>query len=128
MEKDITTETLSAWERIEIILNDLGITANAFARRIGLKRAETIYQIKRGKNGLSASLAERIASHYPQYVYKWLVTGTGDRFVERVERTDLLSIGCEQRYERRMLRTLTLTLTLTDEQIESLVRQLKGGA
>ena len=66
-----------AWGRIEEILVRVNMTANYFARYIGLTRAENLYQIKRGNNGISMGLAERIVRHFPEYSKMWILTGEG---------------------------------------------------
>ena len=63
------------------------MTTNAFARFIGLSRAENLYQIKRGNNGISSRLAERIAEKFPEISKSWLLTGRGAMFVEDEEET-----------------------------------------
>ena len=54
------------------------MTANAFARHLGLPRGENLYQIKRGNNGISYDLARRIHAQYPNYSLSWLLTGEGE--------------------------------------------------
>ena len=61
-----------AWDRIAELLRVTGMTANAFARHLGLPRGENLYQIKRGNNGISYDLARRIHAQYPNYSLSWL--------------------------------------------------------
>ncbi|MCC8018825.1 MAG: hypothetical protein LIO85_03515 [Rikenellaceae bacterium] len=49
-----------------------------FAQSIGLKRGENLYQIKRGNNGISRQLAERIVEYFPKISKSWLLTGEGN--------------------------------------------------
>ena len=72
---------MNNWERLEAVIRWTSMTTNAFARRIGLPRAENLYQIKRGNNGISRRLAERIAEVYPEISRAWLLTGRGTMFV-----------------------------------------------
>lgn len=53
------------------------MTTNAFARHIGLARGENLYQIKRGNNGVSLDLANRITAKFPEVSKLWLLTGDG---------------------------------------------------
>lgn len=71
------------WHRIEKVVKWTGLSVNAFARVIGLNRAENLYQIKRGNNGISRELAETIASRYPSISKGWLLSGEGEMFVEQ---------------------------------------------
>ena len=70
------------WQRLSAVIEWADMTANYFARHIGLPRGENIYQIKRGNNGISRRLAERIVTHFPQISKMWLLTGEGEMFVE----------------------------------------------
>ncbi len=53
------------------------MSTNYFARHIGLARGENLYQIKRGNNGISLDVADRIVSKFPQVDKLWLLTGGG---------------------------------------------------
>ena len=65
------------WERIERILAEQGMSINGFAKYIGLPRGENLYQIKRGNNGVSLDVANRIVAKFPEVSKLWLLTGDG---------------------------------------------------
>ncbi len=73
---------LDNWQRIEKIVDWTGLSVNAFAMRIGLNRAENLYQIKKGNNGISKELATQIANRYPNVNRNWLITGDGEPFLD----------------------------------------------
>lgn len=54
------------------------MTINRFAMFIGLNRAENLYQIKKGNNGISRDLAARITAKFPEINTLWLLTGDGE--------------------------------------------------
>lgn len=54
------------------------MTINSFAKYIGLSRAENLYQIKNGNNGISQKLARRIVESFPEVSIGWLLTGEGE--------------------------------------------------
>ncbi|MCD8072348.1 MAG: hypothetical protein LUE10_04090 [Alistipes sp.] len=67
---------LTPWERIARVMYDNDIeTPSGFAKAIGLSRGETIYQIRRGKHGISRRLAGMIASAFPGVREYWLLHG-----------------------------------------------------
>lgn len=68
-------DNTTAWERIAQVIRASGHTTNSFALHIGLARGENLYQIKRGNNGISKDVAERIHAKYPQYSVSWLMFG-----------------------------------------------------
>ncbi len=73
---------MTDWQRLEQVIKWTGLSTNAFAVGIGLKRSENLYQIKRGNNGISKDLAELIARKYPNVNRAWLLTGDGEMFGE----------------------------------------------
>ena len=85
------------------------MSVNRFAGAVGLQRSESLYQIKKGKNGISRRLASRILEHYPQINFTWLMTGKGHMLAE--EKTDLFKIP--------------ITLRLTSEEAHDLLDLLK---
>lgn len=73
------------WQRLEAVIRWANMSANFFAHHIGLSRGENLYQIKRGNNGISLNLAERIVTHFPSINRLWLLTGEGDMLNEESE-------------------------------------------
>lgn len=73
------------WARIEAVINMAQMTTNAFARHIGLPRGENLYQIKRGNNGVSLDLANRIVAKFSEISKLWLLTGDGPMLNEKTE-------------------------------------------
>lgn len=65
------------WQRLEAVIKWSNMTTHSFAIAIGLNRSENLYQIKRGRNGISKGLAKRICTLYPQIDYVWILTGQG---------------------------------------------------
>jgi len=66
------------WQRLEKVIKWAGMSVNAFALHIGLKRSENLYQIKKGNHGISKELANIISTQYPQVSKSWLLTGEGE--------------------------------------------------
>ena len=75
MKSDINSNP--AWERLSEVIEYSGLSVNAFAKAIGLKRGENLYQIKRGNNGISTKLAKRINRVFPRFPVAWLIFGEG---------------------------------------------------
>ena len=71
------TNIESNWSRLESVIKWANMTVNYFARYIGLTRGENLYRIKRGDNGISRDLADRIVSVFPEIDRVWLLTGVG---------------------------------------------------
>ena len=71
------TEINEEWARLRAVIEWSGMTPNQFARHIGYRRAETVYRIKRGLNGISRNMADTIVAHYPALSKGWLLTGEG---------------------------------------------------
>lgn len=72
------------WERIAAVIKMSEKSVNGFARYIGLARGENLYQIKRGNNGISRDLADRICLAFPSVSKLWLLTGEGQMLTEKM--------------------------------------------
>lgn len=75
-----SAKKMTDWQRLEQVICWTGLSTNAFAAGIGLRRSENLYQIKRGNNGISKDLAELIVGKYPSLNRAWLLTGDGEMF------------------------------------------------
>ena len=87
-------EKQNNWQRIEAVIKWANMSTNYFARYIGLARGENLYQIKRGNNGISLDVADRIVSKFPQVDKLWLLTGEGQMLYQYVRNAlGLLATG-----------------------------------
>ena len=77
-------------ERIEALIKYSGKRINAFAIEIGLPNGNIFYNIKNGRNGISASLALKISKTYPEINQNWLVAGKGEMLLKKEEPKDEL--------------------------------------
>jgi hypothetical protein len=62
---------------LNVLFFYLGVNAKQFAESLGFKRADRIYNVLRGENGISSDLAKIIIDKYPSVNYEWLLTGKG---------------------------------------------------
>nr|DAN87907.1 MAG TPA: hypothetical protein [Caudoviricetes sp.] len=66
----------------EIIANILSyskLNVNSFSEKIGLKRAQAIYDIQKGKTkGISKQMSSKIISVFPEINRVYLLTGEGE--------------------------------------------------
>ena len=76
---------MDCWQRIEAVIGWAKMSTNGFAWYIGLARGENLYQIKRGNNGISLDVAERICAKFPQIDKLWLLAGDGQMFIREHE-------------------------------------------
>ena len=63
--------------RIEILMRHLGMNARKLAMSVGVS-PQTIYDIQKGKHGISKDLAEKISAKYLNVSRLWLLTGEGE--------------------------------------------------
>ncbi len=68
---------MDSWQRLEAVIKWAGMSTNSFAMHIGLRRAENLYQIKKGNNAISSRLAKQIIDMFPQIDFEWLLRGEG---------------------------------------------------
>lgn len=72
------------WERLLAVMElEARMTPNYFAHYIGLPCGENLYRIKRGLNGISKDVAERIVAKFPRISKGWLLTGEGNMYLDR---------------------------------------------
>ena len=62
-------------ERLKVVIENAGISTYALSRHMGLRRPESLYQILRGKCGISKNMANIIHQKYPRYSINWLIYG-----------------------------------------------------
>ena len=79
------THCNDSWARIDAVIIHAKLTTNSFATHIGLSCGEVLYRIKRGINGISRDLAEKITQHYPEISIGWLMTGYGNMFTDEMQ-------------------------------------------
>lgn len=72
------------WQRLSAVIAYAKMTTNAFARHIGLPCGENLYRIKRGQNGISRGVADRIADKFPEISKGWLLCGEGEMLRNQV--------------------------------------------
>lgn len=88
---------MTSWERLEQIIAQLGLNVNSFAKEIGLKRSERLYQIKKGNYEISKNLSSLITKRFSTVNEGWLLTGQGEMLKSSKEskKIPLYGIGIE---------------------------------
>ena len=74
--------------RILQLIEYHGISKNAFALKIGYKRAQTLYDLFRGKSKPSFDFFQKLASSEYTESLEWLLTGSGNMLKEPVIRKE----------------------------------------
>lgn len=69
-------------ERINEIINSSNMSARRFGEYIGIKTPQVLYDIIKGRNGISKDLAEKISAKCVNYNIAWLLTGEGEMLKE----------------------------------------------
>lgn len=68
-------------QRIEKIREYSGVSLRKLSEEIGLKSPQTLYDILKGKHGISKDLATKIHSRYLNIDYTWICTGEGEMMI-----------------------------------------------
>ena len=71
------TNKCNNWDRLEKVMEHLGINIITFAKQLGMPRPENLYQIRKGNYGISPDLADRIVRLDPNIDRTWLLSGIG---------------------------------------------------
>lgn len=104
---------MTDFERIKMVLEYLGISANRLSKEIKLSSPQIFYDIKAGRCGISKDLAKKIQEKFINIDAAWLLTGIGtmiktdekkenvpertvhaDAEVAAVPLVDIKSVGC----------------------------------
>lgn len=64
-------------ERLKKVIEDHDMSPNAFGKYVGLKSSQPIYDILKGRNGISKEMADSITAKCPDISRPWLLTGEG---------------------------------------------------
>ncbi|MGX9985879.1 S24 family peptidase [Soonwooa purpurea] len=70
---------------LERLIISKQMNPKSFAESLGYKRADIIYNVLNGKNGLSSKLAKLIVSVYNDVNYEWLISGEGEMLLTKDE-------------------------------------------
>lgn len=65
-------------ERLKKVIELEGMTTNAFGKYIGLNTSQVLYDVLKGRNGISKELAEKISASCLNINIGWLLTGEGN--------------------------------------------------
>ena len=71
-------------DRIAKIIASEGLTASAFADKIGIQRSN-VSHILNGRNNPSLELLQKILASFPKYNTEWLVMGRGEIYRQPVQ-------------------------------------------
>lgn len=72
-------KSLNSAEIIDKITEKYNISVNELAKRLGYSRAQTIYDIQKGKTkNISDKMADKFMGAFPELNRVWLLTGTGE--------------------------------------------------
>lgn len=77
---------MEASEILRTIIENEGITYSALSKKMGLNRAQPIYDIRDGKvKRISINYADKILLAFPQYDKAWLLSGEGEPIKQKKE-------------------------------------------
>ena len=65
-------------ERIKTVLKYSGMSANKFAKHVGLKSPQVLYDVTNGRNGIFKDLADKITAKCVNISLSWLLTDEGE--------------------------------------------------
>ncbi|MCD8301788.1 MAG: hypothetical protein LUC44_02070 [Prevotellaceae bacterium] len=110
---------MTASEKIDRLLNYLGINPKVLSERLGYARPQIIYDLKKGKTkSISPSLASKITSVFPEISKMWLLTGEGEMLRKRESVKESAAYVSEARieYERLSERMTMLEYQIFEEK------------
>lgn len=110
------------------ILSTYNLNPKSFSEKIGLKRAQAIYDIQHGKTErISPNIASKILSVYPEINRVWLLTGDGEMLVPESSNNDPPPEKKHTEMEERLMKLLEQSAKEKErllEIIDTLNRQI----
>jgi phage repressor protein C with HTH and peptisase S24 domain len=73
-------------EKINMILEYLSLNPSDFAKAVGLRHAQNVYDIQKNKVDISKQVATKIVAAFPNVDKHWLLTGEGEMFKNEDEK------------------------------------------
>ena len=115
-------------ERLNEVLRITGTNVKSLSERLGYNRPQGLYDVSAGRTKtLSADLARKIVTAFPEFNYAWLVTGEGEMMTDR-PRTDTFTFTGDA---LKLFLNLSNTIVRQEENISKLadmVNRLPGSA
>lgn len=114
---------------INKVLEYTELSPAKFARQIGLKRPQALYDIIHGKTrNISNSMANKIISVFPVFSKSWLMTGEGEMIVDnqhldKEESGDTIVLPVSV---WKVIQAQVESLSVRDRQIDELIKLLKS--
>jgi transcriptional regulator with XRE-family HTH domain len=68
-------------KRITKLVEYFNVSVNQFAKKLELSTPQILYDVIKGRNGISRDLAEKIARHYREINCLWILTGEGEMII-----------------------------------------------
>lgn len=123
---------MGANDIIQQILDYLGMNPTQFSKRLGLDRAQAIFDIQTGKTKtISARMATKIKSAFPAFSKNWLLTGEGEMLEYEMPASDFASDKSPQVVKKsdlsgclQIIENLVLQLSQKDERLSRIEGKL----
>lgn len=107
-------------ERLKCVIEYYKMSTNKFAEYIGLKSAQNLYDVLKGRNGISKDLSEKIKALCVNVNISWLLTGEGEMLKntsETIQKTEVKDIS-----ESETIKELIAAIKRRDEDVAALIR------
>jgi hypothetical protein len=125
-------------EKINLLLNHFSLNPSDFAKILGLKYVQNIYDIQKDRADISKQMAAKIAAAFPDIDKNWLLTGEGEMINKSIVNSgtnngvlvsgDFNQINlCEEKLKSAQLEIQYLKDTIKDKEeiIELLKTKIK---
>ena len=99
--------------RIKKLVEYFNLSVSQFAKQLELSTPQILYDVIKGRNGISRDLAEKIARHYREINCLWILTGEGEMIIPSKKggngTRNEISIELQERlsFQEKMLLELT---------------------
>ena len=100
-------------ERIQKVLNNCGLSASEFSKRLDIQRSR-LSHILSGRNNASLDIIKKININFPEYTLEWLIKGDEKPLLH--SETKSLEKKIEKKHSKSMIKKINKVILFYDDE------------
>ena len=100
-------------ERIQKVLNNSGLSASEFSKRLDIQRSR-LSHILSGRNNVSLDIIKKINNNFPEYTLDWLINGVEKPLL--YPKTQVIDNKIEKKQQKSMNKKINKVILFYDDE------------
>ena len=100
-------------ERIQKVLNNSGLSASEFSKRLDIQRSR-LSHILSGRNNASLDIIKKINNNFPEYKLDWLINGVEKPLL--YSKTQIIDKKIEKKQPKSMNKKINKVILFYDDE------------